>query len=101
MIKYQKVSLPVTKEDVRISGMLETKFEAIVVEVTGEIEFFVNTSLIAATDVSVDMLKPYIIVTNTNKLGLYSSDLRIENVDGIVINSTATVKYEITNKDGA
>ena len=64
-------------------------------------EFFVNTSLIAATDVSVDMLKPYIIVTNTNKLGLYSSDLRIENVDGIVINSTATVKYEITNKDGA
>ena len=101
MIKYQKVSLPVTKEDVRISGMLETKFEALVVEVTGEIEFFVNTSLIAATDVSVDMLKPYIIVTNTNKLGLYSSDLRIENVDGIVINSTATVKYEITNKDGA
>lgn len=101
MIKYQKVTLPVTEEDIRITGITDEKLDVKVAKITGDIVFFVNTSLIAATDVSIDTLSPYIIVTNASKPGLYSTELKTENVEGIVINSTVTITYEITIKDGA
>ena len=73
MTKYQKVVLPVTEEDIQITGMLDNKWEANIIGITGELMFFVNTSKIAATDVSIDMLKPYIIITNINGIGTYCS----------------------------
>lgn len=100
MIKYQKVVLPVTKEDISITGTLGNNFEAHITAVEGELVFFVNTSLIAATDISIDMLKPYIVITNTNVLGSYTAELKTENLDGVSIKSRVTVKYEIVKKEG-
>lgn len=101
MTKYQKVVLPVTEEDIQITGMLDNKWEANIIGITGELMFFVNTSKIAATDVSIDMLKPYIIITNINGIGKYTAELRTENIDGIAIESVPTIKYEIAIKGGA
>lgn len=100
MIKYQKVVLPVTEEDISITGTLGNNFEAHITEVDGELVFFVNTSLIAATDISIDMLKPYIVITNANALGSYTAELKTENLDGVSIKSRVTVKYEIVKKEG-
>ena len=101
MIKYQKVTLPVTEEDVRISGVIDKKYDAQITSIEGDLVFFVNTSLIAATDVSIDTFKPYIIVTNPNKLGTYATELKTESIDGITVASTVTINYEIVEQDGA
>ena len=102
MTKYQKVTLPVTVDDIRIDGVPDGKFEAHVTQVIGDLVFFVNTSKIAATDVSIDMLAPYIQINQTNIMGQFSTELRTETIEGIAVESTVTVKFEITTKkDGA
>lgn len=102
MTKYQKVTLPVTVDDIRIVGMPDGKFEAHVTQVIGDLVFFVNTSKIAATDVSIDMLAPYIQVNQATIMGQFSTELHTEMIEGIAVESTVTVKYEIaTKKDGA
>lgn len=98
--RYQKVVLPLTNEDILISGTYPDDYEAQITAINGQLTFFVNTSKIAASDVSLSMLNPYILVNNIKTPGQYTAELKTDRVDGISIESSVVVTYEIIEKEG-
>lgn len=101
MIKYQKVILPVTEEDVKYGELADKNLQVEIINIKGELVFYVNTSIIAANDISIDMLNPYITMSANQQIGTFTAEIKTENIDGVSIKSKAIVEYKIVKKEGA
>lgn len=95
--KYQKVKLKLPKDKIFINGLQDKKHIAEVVKSSGELILSVNTAKIAIENVTIETLHPSITVNDT--VGIYTATIFIDEIDGVTIDSIATVTYQITESE--
>lgn len=95
--KYQKVKLPLPKDKIFINGLQTKTHKAEIIKSSGELILTVNTAKFATENVTVETLHPSITVNDM--VGTYTATISIDEIEGVTIDSIATVTYQITESE--
>ena len=93
LIKYQKQSVTVGKEDVTINGYDEKKLDGVITSIPEQVEFYYDAAKHKKTDFSAKSLKLF-VETNHTKKGTYDATLQTK-LEGVVLNDTYHVQYRL------
>lgn len=96
LIKYQKVQVPITENDINIVQLTGKHLQIDIQEMPEYIECIIDTSKISENDLTIKMLSPSI--STKDSAGTYNCTLSFSKIDGVEVKNPPMVTYQATEE---
>lgn len=93
--KYERKNIPITKDDIKITYTNKQKnMEYKIINAPNQISTFINNEVIPSSDINIELLNPAIKIEE-EKPGIYSTTLKLTNIDGVRYMGEFNIEYSI------